>query len=486
MAGSFNDIQAKSILVVGDIMLDSYYTGNVSRISPEAPVPVFKKERERSVLGGAANVAANLSTAEQNVSLMSVVGDDSDGAFLKNKIAKMGINTELIMTDSDRSTTVKTRFLAGHNQQVIRMDVEDAIPVTDELSEKMLLMLRDRIKEFDLILLSDYMKGMLTYGFTQGVISIANEFNVPVLVDVKDRNVEKYSNAFLLKPNLIELRNLTGLHISEDNDKEIINAAEVLRKRCNCKYVLATCGSKGMVLTGHDEPGYFNKAVAREVFDVTGAGDTTIAYLSACLVNGFTMREAVDIANCAAGIQVSKVGTSSVYWREIRSALSKKAMHVEQKILTGDALKNFRKTHEEQVVVFTNGCFDILHSGHVKYLREAAGLGEVLVVGLNSDASVKRLKGPLRPINNQDDRAEILCALGFVDYVVLFEEDTPLNLIQTIQPDVLVKGGDYNENNVVGADFVKSKGGELFLIPFVEGKSTTNIMKKIEGEKKHV
>ena len=483
MAGTFNNIQAKSILVVGDIMLDSYYTGDISRISPEAPVPVFKKERERSVLGGAANVASNLITAEQKVSLMSLIGDDKDGEYLRHKIEMTGINTELVMTDEARSTTVKTRFLAGHNQQVIRMDVEDAIPISDEMSAKLILMLRERINEYDLILLSDYMKGLLTYEFTQSVIRIGNEANIPVLVDVKDRNVEKYSNAYLLKPNLNELRNLTGLSISPDNDKEIINAAEVLRKRCNCKYVLATCGSHGMVLTGHDEPGYFNKAVAREVFDVTGAGDTTIAYLSACMVNGFTMRESVDIANCAAGIQVSKVGTSSVYWREIRSALSKKAMNVEQKILTGDALKKFRKIHEEQVVVFTNGCFDILHSGHVKYLRQAASLGEVLVVGLNSDSSVKRLKGPTRPINNQEDRAEILCALGFVDYVVIFDEDTPLELIKVIQPDVLVKGGDYTPENVVGADFVKSRGGELFLIPFVEGKSTTNIIKKIEGRK---
>ena len=481
MSGTFNDIKSKRILVVGDIMLDAYYSGDISRISPEAPVPVFRKERERSVLGGAANTASNLITAEQRVSLMSIIGDDSDGEYLKRKIAQAGIDTELILTDAKRSTTVKTRFLAGHNQQVLRMDVEDALPISEDICEYLITKLRERVHEYDLILLSDYMKGLLTYEFTQGVITIGNEANIPVLVDVKDRHIEKYSNAWLLKPNLNELRNLTGLNISADDDKGIINAAEVLRKKCNCKYVLATCGSNGMVLTGEDEPGYFNKAVAREVYDVTGAGDTTIAYLSACIVNGFSMRESVDIANCAAGIQVSKVGTSSVYWREIRSAMSKKAMHVEQKILTGEALKKFRKVHEEQVVVFTNGCFDILHAGHVKYLRQSAALGEVLVVGLNSDSSVKRLKGQSRPINTQEDRAEILCALGFVDYVVIFDEDTPLELIRTIQPDVLVKGGDYTPENVVGADFVKSRGGELYLIPFVEGKSTTNIIRKIEG-----
>lgn len=480
MSASLNNIQAKSILVVGDIMLDTYYTGDINRISPEAPVPVFKKKNEHSVLGGAANVAANLVTAEQNVSLLSLIGDDLDGEFLTKRISKMGIHTDLLTVDNSRSTTVKTRFLAGHNQQVIRMDVEDATPISKTLSEKLLAKLQANIKNFDLVLISDYLKGLLTEDFTQNVINIANNAGVRVIVDVKDPKVEKYRNSFLLKPNLNELRALTRMKAV--TDEEIIQAAQFLCKTCNCNYVLATCGSRGMVLVGQDEPGYFIKSVVREVFDVTGAGDTTIAYLAACMVNGFNMRESVDIANCAAGIQVSKVGTSSVYWREIRSALSKRARSVEQKILTGSALSNFRKIHEDQRVVFTNGCFDILHAGHVKYLREAANLGEVLVVGLNSDDSVKRLKGPSRPINNQSDRAEILCALGFVDYVVIFNEDTPLELIKIIQPDVLVKGGDYTENTVVGADFVKSKGGELFLIPLVQGKSTTNIIKKIEGK----
>ena len=482
MSGSLNDIQSKNILVVGDIMLDTYFTGDIKRISPEAPVPVFKKDKERSVLGGAANVAANLDAAEQKVSIMSLIGNDSVGDELIERFNRIGINTDLLMRLNNRRTTIKTRFLAGNNQQVIRMDVEDALPIDKDLCEKMLSMLKEKIKNFDLILLSDYLKGLLTYDFTQGVINLANEANIPVIVDVKDPKIEKYKNAFLLKPNLNELRSLTGMKAQTDD--EIIEAANFLRKQGNHKYILATCGSRGMVLASGDKnSSYFIKSVAQEVFDVTGAGDTTIAYLAACMVNGFEMRECVDIANTAAGIQVSKVGTSLVYWREIRSALSKKAVHVTQKILKGKALNEFRKTHEEQRVVFTNGCFDILHAGHVKYLREAAKLGEVLVVGLNSDASVKRLKGETRPVNNQDDRAEILCALGFVDYVVIFEEDTPLELIKIIQPDVLVKGGDYNRENVVGADFVMSRGGELFLIPFVEGKSTTNIIKKIEGMK---
>ena len=480
MAGSLNNINAGKILVIGDIMLDTYFTGDINRISPEAPVPVFKKSKERSVLGGAANVAANLNAAEQDVSVMSIIGNDSVGDELIEKLERMGISSDLLVRLDDRNTTVKTRFLAGNNQQVIRMDVEDSSPISAYLCERMLSMLREGIKTFDLILLSDYLKGLLTFEFTQGVIKMANENNIPVIVDVKDQKSEKYNDALLLKPNLNELKILTGLNPVSDN--EIIEAANFLREKGHHKYVLATCGSRGMVLAGENSS-YFIKSVAQEVFDVTGAGDTTIAYLAACMVNGFDMKECVDIANTAAGIQVSKVGTSLVYWREIRSALSRKAVHVGQKILSGKALKEFRKTHEEQIVVFTNGCFDILHAGHVTYLREAAKLGEVLVVGLNSDASVKRLKGETRPINSQVDRAEVLCALGFVDYVVIFEEDTPLELIKTIQPDVLVKGGDYKRENVVGADFVESRGGELFLIPFVYGKSTTGIIKKIEEMK---
>ncbi len=458
-------------------MLDTYFSGDIKRISPEAPVPVFRKQKERSVLGGAANVVANLDAADQNVSVMALMGNDYIGDELMKRFERMGVNTDLLFRLDDRRTTVKTRLLAGNSQQVIRMDVEDSYPIDDALCSEMLEKLRERITAFDIIILSDYLKGLLTFDFTQGVIRLANEFSIPVLIDVKDPKIEKYHGAFLLKPNLNELRSLTGM--TAQSDEEIIQAANFLRIQGEHKYVLATCGARGMVLAGESES-YFIKSVAQEVFDVTGAGDTTIAYLAASMINGFDMRTCVDLANTAAGIQVSKVGTSLVYWREIRSAFSKKAVHVEQKILSGKALSNFRKTHEEQIVVFTNGCFDILHAGHVKYLREAAKLGEVLVVGLNSDASVKRLKGESRPVNSQEDRAEILCALGFVDYVVIFEEDTPLNLIKTIQPDVLVKGGDYNRNNVVGADFVISRGGELFLIPFVEGKSTTNIIKKIE------
>jgi D-beta-D-heptose 7-phosphate kinase/D-beta-D-heptose 1-phosphate adenosyltransferase len=458
-------------------MIDTYYEGEVNRISPEAPVPVFRKKSERSVLGGAANVAANLVAAGQNVSMMTMIGNDENGDKLKAIFESQGINTELIVP-LDRKTTEKTRFMASNNQQVLRLDVEDTEPLPESDCDYMLQLLAGSIDNYDLILLSDYLKGLLTYKFTQGVLQLAKIKGIPAIIDVKDPHFEKYNDAYLIKPNLKELQDITGLAVSNDN--EIIEASKSLRELCGCKYILTTCGARGMVLVGNGEP-YFVDSVGHEVFDVTGAGDTTIAYLAACMVNDFSMHESVDIANIAAGIQVSKVGTSSVYWGEIRERLSEQDEGSIHKLISGKAVDDFRKNNADKKIVFTNGCFDIMHVGHMRYLQEAAKLGDILVVGLNSDASVKRLKGPERPINSEMDRAEMMCALGFIDYVVIFEEDTPIELIKKIRPDVLVKGGDYSNEYVVGTKEVEERGGKLVLFPFVEGKSTTNIIRKIQN-----
>lgn len=472
-----NCIEKRNILVVGDMMIDTYYLGDINRISPEAPVPILNKKSEHSVLGGAANVAANLVAAGQSVYAMAIIGNDQNGNKLKNILLKQGVDTELLVA-LDRKTTEKTRFLASNNQQVLRLDIEDTDPLSNDDCKSMLKELQQRIAKFDLILISDYLKGLLTYDFTQGVIQLAKEKNVPVIIDVKDPNVNKYKDAYLLKPNLKELQALTGMSV--ESDEEIITASERLKNISNCEYILTTCGARGMVLIGNEEP-YFIAAVDQEVFDVTGAGDTTIAYLATCIVNGFTMKESVDIANYAAGIQVSKVGTSSVYWREIREYLTDQDEGIMHKYITGKAIDEFRKDNSEKRVVFTNGCFDIMHVGHLRYLQEAAKLGDVLIVAINSDASVKRLKGSERPINSESDRVEMMCALGFVDYVVIFDEDTPLNIIKKIQPDILVKGGDYSNEYVIGTKEVEARGGKLVLIPFVEGKSTTNIIRKIQN-----
>ena len=469
-------IKKKTILVVGDVMLDNYCVGDIKRISPEAPVPVFRKKSERSVLGGAANVAANLVAAGQNASIMSIIGDDECGHILLSLFKEKGVDTQLLETTA-RQTTQKTRFLAGNNQQVLRLDVEDITPIEKSLCEQLLAKLQLNIEEFDLILLSDYLKGLLTYDFTQGVIRIAKEHHIPVIVDVKDPSVYKYKGATLLKPNQKELHDLTGMPV--ETDEEIVKAAESLRKQCDNQYVLCTIGAKGMVLVDGGIVPFFLPAEAREVFDVSGAGDTTIAYLAASMANKIDMREAITIANYAAGIQVGKVGTSSVYIHEMREYLANKDTGSFHKILSPASLSTFREENKDKIIVFTNGCFDILHVGHKRYLEQASALGDIFIIGVNSDASVKRLKGPSRPVNSEQDRMEILSALSFVDYVVLFKEDTPYELIKKIQPDVLVKGGDYKPDEVVGKDIVEARGGRLELISFVEGKSTTNIINKI-------
>ncbi len=470
------NINRKKILVIGDVMLDNYYTGDITRISPEAPVPVFRKKAERCVLGGAANVAANLVAANQEVSMMSIYGEDECGRSLLHLFREKGIDTEL-MDVTSRQTTQKTRFLAGNNQQVLRLDVEDTTPISKGTCEKLLQRLEGCVTTYNLIILSDYLKGLLTIELTQGVINLAKSNGIPVVIDVKDPNLEKYKGATLLKPNQKELHDLTGMPV--ETDDEIVTAAEYLRKKCDNKYVLCTCGARGMVLVGGEKPAHFVPAECREVFDVSGAGDTTIAYLAASMANDIDMDESVAIANYAAGIQVGKVGTSSVFLHEVRNYLANKDAGSFHKILTPSELSSFRNEHKDKKIVFTNGCFDILHVGHKRYLEQASTLGDIFVIGVNSDASVKRLKGPTRPVNLEQDRMEILSALGFVDYVVLFDEDTPYELIKTIQPDILVKGGDYTIENVVGRDIVEARGGRVELIQFVEGKSTSNIINKI-------
>lgn len=468
-------IKKKNILVVGDVMLDMYFNGEVKRISPEAPVPIFLKTSEYSVLGGAGNVAANLIAANQNVSIISIVGKDSNGIILLNKLKNLGINTEMISV-LERDTTVKTRFLATNNQQVLRFDVENTAYINDNECSNILNKLKKQINNFDIILLSDYNKGLLTYNFTQSIIQMAKQNQIRVIIDVKDSNIAKYNNAFLLKPNLNELQMLTKLPVC--TKEEIIYASNQLLQKCNCKYVLTTCGAQGMILV-EKENFYSISAINHEVFDVTGAGDTTIAYLATCMANNFPVKKALEIANYAAGIQVRKVGTSIVYQKEIEEYLSNHSKSTSHKIIENNMIDKFRIEHINEKIIFTNGCFDILHVGHIRYLQESAKLGDKLVVGINSDKSVKKIKGNKRPINTEQERAELLAALKFVDYIVIFDEETPYELIKKIQPDILVKGGDYNRNNVIGADLVEQRGGKLIIMPYTPEKSTTKIIEKL-------
>lgn len=472
-------IQKKNILVIGDVMLDTYCTGEVRRISPEAPVPVFRKLGGRSSPGGAANVAANLAAANQSVSLLSAIGKDAAGERLKAHLSQLGIDAGMLLP-LKACTTEKTRFIAENNQQVLRLDSEVLEEVDGKVCARLLKVLTERIDGADVVVLSDYGKGLLTEEFTQGVIKLAKEHGKRTLADVKGNNAAKYTGAFLVKPNLAELRAMTGLPAG--TDEQILAASDALRDACRCEYVLTTCGGRGMVLAGGEEP-VFIDADDHEVFDVTGAGDTALAYLAAALANGFSLRGAVEVSNHAAGLQVTKAGTAAIGLREVSEAISRMEENWAGKVLDRRSVSKLRGLSPEKKIVFTNGCFDILHVGHIRCLRQAAALGDMLIVGLNSDESARRLKGEGRPVNTADDRAELLASLAFVDYVVVFDEDTPYELIRQIQPDVLVKGGDYAPEDVAGRDIVEARGGRLVLTDLVEDRSTTGIIRRIrDGE----
>lgn len=477
-----DNITKKNILVIGDIMLDRYYFGTSKRISPEAPVPILKKKEEKIVLGGAANVAVNIAKAGQKVTVLSVIGEDTQGNNLIDLLQKNNIDTSLIIKDKNRCTSVKTRFIGQNNIQMFRFDEEITEPIQQESNNKILNMLEKCVSNYDIVVISDYNKGLLTVENTKRMIEIANKNNVRTLIDVKEPKYEKYKNAYIIKPNLEELSQITGMKV--DTEEQILEAARTLLKESNCNYVLATRGKDGMMLVSKEDHKNI-QCMSREVYDVTGAGDTVISYLATCMANEITLLDAIQISNYAAGVGVSKMGTYAVSINEIQEYIEEENnVQLKNKIVTADKLAEILGSKQNKKVVFTNGCFDIFHVGHSRYLRETSKLGDILVVGLNSDSSVKRLKGEKRPIVTQNERAELLASLEFVSYVVIFDEDTPYNLISKIKPDIITKGGDYDPNDVVGKDIVESYGGKVVICPLIQGKSTTNIIEKILQENK--
>ena len=473
-----DEIKSKNVLVIGDIMLDKYYFGVSKRISPEAPVPIMTKKSEKVVLGGAANVAFNLQKANQNVHLMSVIGDDLQGEELKLLLKKNNINDDLVIKDPTRCTTVKTRLVGQNSAQMFRLDEENVEPVNKEITQYMLELLERNMHKYDIVVISDYKKGVLTVENTPKIIDIANKYKKKVLVDIKEPIFEKYKNAFLIKPNLEELKDITKR--KADTQEEITLAAQELRKQTNSTYVLVTRGKDGMTLVGNDMVEHI-KCASREVYDVSGAGDTVISYVAVGLLNEFELLDTVQIANYAAGVEVSKFGTYAVRIDDIKEYVSiDNNVQFENKVVNLEQLIEILKHKGANRVVFTNGCFDLFHVGHARYLREASNLGDILVVGVNSDASVKRLKGKERPILSQKDRTELLASLSFVSYVIVFDEDTPINLIEHIKPDIITKGGDYQPGEVVGKDIVEKYGGKVIICPYIQSKSTTEIIEKIK------
>jgi D-beta-D-heptose 7-phosphate kinase/D-beta-D-heptose 1-phosphate adenosyltransferase len=469
----------KVIAVVGDVMIDRYLTGRVDRISPEAPVPVLLHSYDRAVAGGAANVAVNIIALGCDVLLVGAVGKDQDAEDLKEILAQTGVSAAHLVTDSTRPTISKTRVVSGR-QQFFRIDRETAGRLSSEVEEAIVASARAVIAEAELVVISDYAKGVFSEHVLKHVISAAKSLGKPVLVDPKRRTLEAYRGADIVKPNVGELSAATGLPCS--SDAEVEAAAAMIASQFDGT-LLVTRAESGMSLIRRGEPVKHIRSSVLEVADVSGAGDTALAALSVAIVDGCTIEEAAVISNAAAGVAVSKLGTAIVSRAELNTALARasSAKHhpgsLAMKSTAAEMAANWRRMGER--VVFTNGCFDLIHVGHIELLSFAAREGDRLIVGLNSDSSVRKLKGPTRPIQTETDRARIVGALRAVDLVVLFDELTPLSLIEAVAPDVLVKGADYKEDQVVGGDLVKAQGGRIALFPLVEGRSSTEIVERM-------
>ena len=462
------------ILVVGDVMLDRYWHGSASRISPEAPVPVIKVGQSEDRPGGAGNVALNIAALGAGASLISVIGQDDAGNVLKNRLSAASIHADFQLSEN-KPTITKLRVVSRH-QQILRMDFEERFDASD--SSDFIAKAAAIIGQMNVLVLSDYAKGSLQN--CQALIALAREHKIPVLVDPKGQDFSHYRGATLLTPNIQEFEQVVG---ACDSEQQMEERGAALMRELDLQALLITRGEQGMTLLRPGHPELHLPARAREVFDVTGAGDTVIAVVAATLASGKSLPDAVALANLAAGIAVGKLGTAAVSAPELRLALqdeqgSERGVVSEEQLMM--AIDDAHARGEK--IVFTNGCFDIIHAGHVGYLAEARGLGNRLIVAINSDASVKRLKGEGRPINPVDRRMAVLAGLESVDWVIFFNDDTPERLLHKIKPDVLVKGGDYTEDQVVGHEIVRAYGGAVKVLSYVDSCSTTAIVNKIRQQ----
>ena len=462
--------QHPKILVIGDLMVDHYIWGKCNRISPEAPVQVVNVKEESNRLGGACNVAANLIAFGAKVSLCGIIGKDEFGKWLISELHAQNIDITHIIPTPTRPTTQKSRILIS-NQQVLRVDREKGEDIDENLQEEILSSLKRKMRDFDAVILSDYAKGLLTPKLTKSIIKLARSEGKPILVDPKGNDYSKYQNATLLTPNKLEAQIATQIPINDD--ESLKQAMKKLQKECKLDICLVTLSEEGIAILDKKKL-VKSPTIAKEVYDVTGAGDTVIAALAFGLSGGLNIYEACHFANAAAAVVIGKIGSASANFSEIVAFLHN-GSYSTSKIISKDELAMLLPSLREKKIVFTNGCFDLLHAGHISYLQQARGLGDLLIVGLNSDSSVKRLKGENRPINNQNDRVLMLCALECVDFVVIFDEDTPLELIKLIKPHTLVKGEDYKGKEVVGSQIAK----EVILADFIKGKSSSLIIQKI-------
>lgn len=479
------------VLVIGDLMLDRYVWGNATRISQEAPVILLQADRREERLGGASSVATLLRALGAKVSLAGVVGTDADGIRVRNMLVDLGIDDETVLIDPDRPTTVKERYIGRaqqrHPQQMIRVDYEVRSPLLLERETELIQAIHRQIGRADVVLISDYDKGVCTPRLLAAAIASARAHGVRIIADpIRGTDYRRYHGCSAITPNRLE----AGLATSRtlNTTEESLIAAEQLREMLDLEAAIITLDKEGMALVHRDGLQKIYPTRPRQVYDITGAGDMVMAVLGMALAAGADYPRAIQLANIAGGLEVEKIGVATVTREEIIRDL---IHHSSTPASPGETGK-FRTWSNLQVelnarrplgqrIVFTNGCFDVLHAGHVQYLQEARDQGDLLVVGLNSDSSVKNLKGPGRPVNSVHDRITVLAALGCVDYISVFDQETPLELIQAIRPDVLVKGADYQIDQVVGADFVESCGGRVHLAPLREGKSTTAILKKLQA-----
>ncbi|MGB4811600.1 MAG: bifunctional D-glycero-beta-D-manno-heptose-7-phosphate kinase/D-glycero-beta-D-manno-heptose 1-phosphate adenylyltransferase HldE [Methylophilaceae bacterium] len=470
-------------LVIGDVMLDRYLMGEVSRISPEAPVPIVLLKSQQDRAGGAANVAANLALLGIKTHIIGCVGNDNEASILRNLMTNIGIESSAVMQSSQRPTIAKTRILGGH-QQMMRLDQENSTNFSEAETTALQASIYAALSGAPtMVILSDYAKGLLSEPICQEIIALCKTKNIPVLVDPKGRDYQKYQGATALTPNKKETAEACN---TSTNDPDLMHKATALKTSLNLQFLAVTRGEEGITLLDADTQqmaqSHHLPAIAKQVFDVSGAGDTVIATLAAGLMNHLTPLEALELANIAAAVVVGKVGTVPITQHELLEALSnQQSSEQAHKICDLSQLMQKVKAWQQQnqKIVFTNGCFDLLHAGHVTYLEAAKKRGDKLILGLNTDRSVSSLKGPTRPVVNENDRARVLAALESVDAVILFDEDTPLNLINVIKPNIIAKGSDYSADQVVGGKEVQSWGGEIALIDLVAGRSTTGILNKI-------
>ncbi len=479
LAAAIERLKDAHVLCVGDVMLDRYVYGAVERISPEAPIPVLRMEREAAMLGGAGNVVRNLSALGAHVAFVSVVGNDQAGREISALVAAHDKHEPYLSVERGRMTTIKTRYVAG-GQQLLRTDKETLIPLAPSVAEDLRRVAVGAVADASVIVLSDYGKGVLTPELMRALIDAGRAQKRPVVVDPKGKDFSRYRGATVMTPNRAELAAATGMPVG--TDEEIGAAARKLIAECALESLLVTRGADGMTLFARGGEVAHLPAEAREVFDVSGAGDTVVAMLASALAAGVALPDAARLANVAAGIVVGKTGTAVATADEVFTALhTQDLLADESKIAAHDeALARVERWRKEGLVVgFTNGVFDLLHPGHVTLLSQAKAACDRLVVGLNSDASVKRLKGPTRPVQNESARSAVLASLAAVDLVTIFGEDTPLALIEQIRPDVLVKGSDYTIATVVGAEVVQRHGGRVILAELVPGHSTTGTIAKL-------